>query len=236
MCARTFARMSPGWRTRFSLNLLRTLHGLADEAASDSGLSGTLTVDAYLGLRRATAGVPFYVDLIELTEHVEVPAAVYKIPEFLELVTATTDLVCLYNDIYSLDKERARGNNLNLALVLERTHGMGIDQAVLVVAACAERRAEQFRAARRKLVEILCKTDIDSFGSRGALRCVAGMQDWVNASLEWYQYSPRYSHIELNAEGNCPSYMEDLFRRPAARSWKKIAPAQRSGAGPGLAV
>jgi Terpene synthase family 2, C-terminal metal binding len=215
MCRRTFSRMSPGWRARFSAHLLGTLHGLADEAASDGGPGDILTVDAYLGLRRVTAGVPFYVDLIELAERAEVPEAVYQAPEFLELVTATTDLVCLHNDIYSAGKERARGNNLNLALILERVHGIGPDQAILAVAARAEQRAEQFRVARQKLVEILPKTSAASLGGQGILRCVLGMQDWVNANLEWCQYSPRYSHIELTADGNRPSYMEDLLRRPA---------------------
>ncbi len=214
MCRRTLRRMSPTWYERFASHLLSTLRSLAAEATADRGLHGDLSVEQYLALRRATAGVPFYVDLIELTEHIEVPEAVRQTPAFQELVAATTDLVCLHNDLYSLDKELARGNVLNLVLVLERVHGMARDQALEAVAARATQRVEQFCAARQRLRATLARMSVDGATIQEIGRCVTGMQDWINGNLEWCRYTPRYRHVEYTAAGDQPSYLEDLLAIP----------------------
>ncbi|MGH3765687.1 MAG: terpene synthase family protein [Pseudonocardiaceae bacterium] len=211
MCRRTFSRTSPTWQVRFAAHVLRTLGSLAVEATADRRLNGDLDVEHYLVLRRATAGVTFYLDLIELAEHTEVPEAVCQTPAFQELVAATTDLVCLHNDLYSVDKEVARDNALNLVLVLERADAMGRDQALGAVAARASQRVDQFCVARDELQASLPGLGVDPTAIEDIGRCVTGMQDWVNANLEWCQYSPRYAHVEYTAAGNQPSYVEDLL-------------------------
>ncbi|MGH3697378.1 MAG: terpene synthase family protein [Pseudonocardiaceae bacterium] len=214
MCRRTFSRTPSTWYERFAAHLLSTLRSLAAEATADRRLNGDLDIEQYLALRRATAGVPFYVDLIELAEHAEVPEAAWRTPAFQELVAATTDLVCLHNDLYSLDKELARGNVLNLVLVLERVHGMTRNQALEAVAARATQRVDQFCAARHQLQASLPHIGVDNAAIEKIGRCVTGMQDWVNGNLEWCQYTPRYGHVEYTEAGNQPSYVEDLLATP----------------------
>ncbi len=214
MCRRTFSRTSPAWRERFAAHVLSTLRGLAAEATADRRLNGDLDVEQYLALRRATAGVPFYVDLLELAEHAEVPEVVCQTPVFEELVAATTDLVCLHNDLYSVEKEFARGNALNLVLVLERAHRMTRDQAIEAVVARVTQRVEQFCTARHQLRALLPRMGVDGAAIEEIGRCVTGMQDWVNANLEWCRYTPRYGHVEYTAAGDQPSYLEDLLTPP----------------------
>lgn len=231
MCRRTFSRTPSTWYERFAAHLLSTLRSLAAEATADRRLHGDLNVEQYLALRRATAGVPFYVDLIELAEHAEVPEAVCRTPAFQELVAATTDLVCLHNDLYSLDKELARGNVLNLVLVLERVHGMARDQALGAVAARATQRVEQFCAARHRLRATLARMGVDGAAIEEIGRCVTGMQDWVNGNLEWCRYTPRYGHVEYTAAGNRPSYLEDLLATPCPDRMNERERGVRKGAG-----
>ncbi len=216
MCRCTFSRTPSTWYERFAGHLLSTLRSMAAEASADRRLHGDLDVEQYLVLRRATAGVPFYVDLIELAEHTEVPEAVCRMPAFQELVAATTDLVCWHNDLYSLDKELARGNVLNFVLVLERVEGMARDQALRAVVTRATQRVEQFRAARHRLLATSARIGLDPAAIEEVERCVTGMQDWVNGNLEWCRYTPRYGHVEYTAAGTQPSYLEDLLATPVA--------------------
>ncbi|MFE7278593.1 hypothetical protein ACFU95_50010, partial [Streptomyces sp. NPDC057623] len=146
--------------------------------------------------------------LVELALGLELSTVVATSSTYRFLVSAATDLICWHNDLYSLDKEIARGNATNLVLVLEEADRMDRSAAVAAVVHRANQRTQEFSEAARRLPVVLQALGEDA---SPALRCVEGMQYWIRGNVEWCKYSTRYSQFERGS--NVPEHVEDLFTR-----------------------
>ncbi|NUR03865.1 MAG: hypothetical protein HOY79_47350 [Streptomyces sp.] len=202
---RTLPRFTDAWRERFAVHLREIFEGLLVESELSANCVPT-SVSDYMLRRRGSAMVAPSMDLIELALGVELPAVVAMSSTYRFLVSAATDLICWHNDLYSLDKEIARGNATNLILVLEEADGMDRSAAVAAVVHRANRRTQEFSEAAQRLPVVLQALGEDA---SVALRCVEGMQYWIRGNVEWCKYSTRYSQFEQGI--GVPEHVEDLF-------------------------
>lgn len=69
-------------------------------------------------------------DLVEALHHAEVPVAIAETGCWRQMVTAANDLTAWTNDLLSVSREVAAGESTNYAIVLRRTTGCDIEEAV----------------------------------------------------------------------------------------------------------
>ncbi|MBO4207590.1 terpene synthase family protein [Micromonospora echinofusca] len=178
-------RMPAYWRTRF-----------AD--AVDDHLAGALTeignrtagrepgVEEYVELRRATSAAYVSYPLVEFTTGRPLPDAVYHHPALRAVGTAGNDLLSWFNDLVSLDRDRAADGGHNLVLAMAREHRVPLHGAVDLV-------VRRWEARMRQFVDL--RAAVPSFGPGldGAVRAhLDGVADAVRGTIDWSVESARY--------------------------------------------
>ncbi|MFF8774296.1 pentalenene synthase [Kitasatospora sp. NPDC015120] len=142
--------------------------------------------------RRAFATSSFVViDMIERVGGFEVPALVWHAPVLGELRRLTAEVIGMSNDLCSVEKEAAAGDEgNNLLLVLERERGMGRAEAVEEVVAAIARRVARFAVVEERVADLGCVLSED--GAAGVRRLVTGLHDLVRGDYAWERMSGRY--------------------------------------------
>lgn len=98
-----------------------------------------------------------------------------------------SNIVCWSNDLFSLEKERARGDKGNLALVLEHERGCSLEDAVRGAAALHEEDLRCFAA----LAE-----DVRAGASPALAHYVRSLEHIIAANMEWSLYdTQRYRFV-----------------------------------------
>ncbi|WP_113691966.1 terpene synthase family protein [Amycolatopsis albispora] len=202
---RTTETASEAWRRRFVEHVVAG--GLAAGWESANRVSGTIPGEAdYVEKRRHTGAIYVCFDLIEIAEHLDVPAEVYDSEPFAEAVRAACDVVGWTNDLYSLDKETALGEYHNLVTVVQHARGIGQTEAIGVVAERITRRLREYLAAE-PLIRKRHK-EIEPY--------LAGLRSWMRGNLDWSASTRRYREALHDTE-NPASYLEPaLIDRSAA--------------------
>ncbi|MFB7449815.1 terpene synthase family protein [Streptomyces sp. NPDC056194] len=80
-------------------------------------------MEQYLQVRRGVAGTALTVSLAERAAGIAIPAAAFHSPQLRTMREIAVDIPLMYNDVYSLEKEEARGDMDNLVLVVLRYVG-----------------------------------------------------------------------------------------------------------------
>ncbi len=123
-------------------------------------------VATYIRMRPFAGALNTDIELIELCEHIYLPAAVYAHPAVQSLTLMCNNTVCWSNDIISLEKERQSGDMHNLVIAVRSERQCSWQAAVDYVtelhniesralcAACAT-AAELWRRYRRR-ADALC--------------------------------------------------------------------------------
>jgi pentalenene synthase len=124
--------MSEAWRARSAHHWRLALHGNASEAFNRrSGAVGS--VEEYRAIRNLTIGTQPVLDRAERLGQFEVPECAYYSKQLILMRELAAELVVLANDLISLEKEKARGEQHNLNL-----RGLGTGQpSVLSVCGAA---------------------------------------------------------------------------------------------------
>ncbi|WP_067715014.1 terpene synthase family protein [Nocardia yamanashiensis] len=184
LCKRTFDRNSQDWARRFELNLHIWLTGHARENAfRHSG--ATPTAAEFVRVRRDASTMQPILDLMELVEHTEIPDPLYYGPSYQLIVAATTDIMCWINDLHSLAAEVEAGDPMNLVIVLRRTAGLDLPQAVAEVRRMIDERIAEHQAATDGIVAEMDALGLPANLRNGVRRClrdgrsaIAGMELW----------------------------------------------------------
>jgi hypothetical protein len=177
-------RMPARWRLRFADAVADHLDGVWREAVARR-TGRTPGVDEYVELRRATSAAYVAYPLIEFAAARPLPDAVYHHPALRRLGQLANDLLSWFNDVASLDRDRAAGgHNLVLAVAAERD--VPVEIAVELVA--ARWRAEMARFTALRAV-------VPSFGPAldGSVTThLDGVANAVRGTVDWTLESSRY--------------------------------------------
>ncbi|MEV7009358.1 terpene synthase family protein [Streptosporangium sp. NPDC051022] len=187
----TAPRMSARWRERFTRGL--AAQGAACRTEAENRCAGRVPSAAeYPALRRGTAG-PYLFDLVEPCLGVEVPAGLRESPTWRTLVDACNDVTAWCNDVASHHKEQANGDMHNYVTVAAHAFGLSNTDAVAWVNDRIAERAEDLRAAARRLPGLFDRFGLSPVQARNASKVACAFLAAPRAQLEWLLESSRYS-------------------------------------------
>lgn len=197
---RTAPAASPTWRRRFVDHVVAG--GLAACWEAANRVRGVIPdEESYVENRRHTGAIYVCMDLIEIVEHIDLPAAVYESEPFARALRAACDVVCWTNDLYSWDKETTLGEYHNLVTVSRHARGLSQAEAVdLTVRRIAEQVLE-FLAHEPKALAAWPAAAAE------VSACLAGMRSWMRGNLDWSADTRRYRDA-LRRNGDPADYLE----------------------------
>ncbi|MFI5926532.1 terpene synthase [Micromonospora sp. NPDC051543] len=178
-------RMPSRWRLRFADAVGRHLDGTWREAANKEA-AVRLGVDEYVELRRATSAAEVSYPLVEFVGGRPLPDPVYHHPLLREIARTGNDLLSWYNDLASLEKDRATSGGHNLVLATQAEWGVSSDEAV-------RRVAERWRESMRRFVAL--RAAVPSFGpalDEAVTDHLDGVAYAVRGTIDWTLESGRY--------------------------------------------
>ncbi|MFE9691621.1 terpene synthase family protein [Micromonospora sp. NPDC005806] len=178
-------RMPARWRLRFADAVADHLDGVWGEAVARSA-GRPPGVDEYVALRRTTSAAYVSYPLIEFATGRPLPDAVYHHPALRRLGELANDLLSWFNDIASLDRDRATAGGHNLVLAVAAERGVPVGTAVELVAARWRTEMARFTALRAA---------VPSFGpalDESVTAHLDGVTNAVRGTVDWTLESARY--------------------------------------------
>lgn len=154
-----FGSTPAGWRRRFVRAFSAYLAATTWEA-QNRARGTTPDVASYRRMRPLTAGLGIDDELIFWGESTRPPPAALADPAVRRLRAFSSLAVCWANDLYSLPKELARGEEHNLVAILARKEGVAIGAALGRVALAHDEEVTSFLALKGRVL-----------GSRGEAAC-----------------------------------------------------------------
>ncbi len=179
------ALMPRAWMARFVQSVVEYFESSEWEAENrERGVWPD--AETYIRMRPYTGGLYTDIELIELTEGIDLPIAVRNHPALERLALLTNNVVCWSNDIFSLQKERAHHDMHNLVLILQR-------ETQLTQSAAVGRVAQLIEDQVRSFMDLEARLPAFGSGVDGAVqRFVAVLRAWMRGNLDWSYESGRY--------------------------------------------
>ncbi|MEH1169616.1 terpene synthase [Micromonospora sp. CPCC 205539] len=178
-------RMPARWRLRFTDAVGRHLDGTWREAVNKEA-GRRPGVAEYVELRRATSAAEVSYPLMEFVSGRPLPETVYHHPLLRQIARTGNDLLSWYNDLASLERDRATAGGHNLVLAMQTEWGVPPEVAV-------DRMAERWRESMRLFVAL--RAAVPSFGpalDEAVTDHLDGVADAVRGTIEWTLESGRY--------------------------------------------
>ncbi|MEH0823271.1 MULTISPECIES: terpene synthase family protein [unclassified Micromonospora] len=178
-------RMPARWRLRFADAVGHHLDGTWRESVAKD-LGRQPSVAEYVELRRATSAAYVSYPLIEFATGRPLPDPVYHHPSLRRIGDLGNDLLSWYNDLASLERDRATSGGHNLVLAVAAERKVPLDTAVDLV-------AERWRATMDLFVAL--RAEAPSFGpalDAAVTTHLDGIADAVRGTLDWTLESARY--------------------------------------------
>lgn len=207
---RTCEGMSRPWCVRTAWHWRNYFFGYVDEASSRYCKTPYDSADQYLAMRRQTIGVLPTVNLAERTGHYEVPQRAYDSAVLSAMLQIAIDVNVIFNDIASLEKELARGEQNNMVLILMREHGWTKGRSIAHMQDGIRTRLEQFLLLEACLPKVydalaLSPTERESVEKYR----FDGVRAVIRGSYDWHRTSGRYA-TEFAISASRQGYVEDL--------------------------
>ncbi|MGW4791885.1 terpene synthase family protein [Nonomuraea sp. NPDC004297] len=196
--ARTIGPLPPGDRRRLRTAVEEMLEGWLWKLAAEVARHIPDPVDC-VEMRRTGFGAPLTTILSRLRRPESIPAAFYDSGPVVALRNALIDAGTLLNDMFSYQKEvEFAGEVHNGVLVVRSFFDCDYPTAVKIVNDLCASRVRQFEHIVEHEVPIVCddlglssdaRRDVDAF--------VAGLRDWLAATLNWHRGCFRYDEASL---------------------------------------
>ncbi|MFE2550210.1 terpene cyclase [Streptomyces sp. NPDC059355] len=166
----------------------------------------------YLQVRRGIAATDLPLSLGERAAGITVPAAAFHAPQLRIMRQAAIDVTLMCNDVYSLEKEEARGDVDNLVLVLEHTRHLDRDEAVTAAGHRVNRLVRRFREFAGQVPALcaqlgLCRRE------RAAVDTYVGiMTAWMAGYHAWQTGTLRYRTACEVVPASGPGHFDQILR------------------------
>ncbi|MEV7401953.1 terpene cyclase [Streptomyces sp. NPDC091267] len=209
--ARCTRGADPGWVARCAHEWEYYFATQAHEAIGR--LRGTPgDMETYLQVRRGIAGTDLPLSLGERAAGITVPPAAFHSPQLRIMRQAAIDVTFMCNDVYSLEKEEARGDMDNLVLVIEHDRHVTRDQAIEQARREVGRRVERFQELARQLPGLCTELGL-SGPERAAVEVyVEVMGAWMSGYHAWQTQTDRYTAAPRVLPHTGPGYFDQVLR------------------------
>ncbi|MET9700492.1 terpene cyclase [Streptomyces sp. NPDC006529] len=204
---------APGWAARCAQAWEYYFATQAHEAVGR--LRGTPgDRETYLQVRRGIAGTDLPLCLGERTAGITVPPAAFHSPQLRIMRRAAIDVTFMCNDVYSLEKEEARGDMDNLVLVIEHERRCTRAEAVEEARAEVHRLVARFVELAPQVPGLCSQLGLDA-GERAAVEAyVETMGAWMSGYHAWQTRTHRYTDAPRVRPPTGPGYFDQVLGAP----------------------
>ncbi|MFE2140302.1 terpene cyclase [Streptomyces sp. NPDC059456] len=218
-CSRAFADLwarsrdgaHPGWVARSAHEWEYYFASQAHEAIGR--LRGTpADMETYLQVRRGIAGTDLPLSLGERAAGIAIPAAALHSPQLRIMRQAAVDVTLMCNDVYSLEKEEARGDMDNLVLVIEHIRRCTRDEAVAGARREVHQRVERFRELALQVPALCAQLALTDREAAGVRTYVGVMEAWMSGYHTWQTRTRRYTSALQTMPTTGPGYFDEILR------------------------
>jgi hypothetical protein len=224
--------MSRAWVDRTACDWERYFASYPHEAVNRRSRA-IPTIDDYLTIRRGSAATESVTDMVERLNRIEVPLAAFHSPQLRIMRQVAADVPFMCNDVYSYEKETARGDVYNLVTVLCHERRQSVEQAVSEIQDMVAEQVHRFAELRDQVGLMMDHLALSDPQRQHVRRYVTGLGDWLCGHNDWMTQTVRY-----RAGGTPPAcrpgYLEELLEEPGlltgpAAASQQAAPAQVAG-------
>ncbi|MEU8794080.1 terpene cyclase [Streptomyces sp. NPDC048643] len=199
-CSRAFADLwtrsragaHPGWVARAAHEWEYYLAAQAHEAIGRiRGTPGDL--ETYLQVRRGIAGTALPLSLGERAAGLKLPPSVFHSPQLRLMRDIAVDVTMMCNDVYSLEKEEARGDVDNLVLVIQHTGRSTREEAVSAAREEVARRTRRFRELETQVPAMCRQLGLTAQELVDVRAYVEVVTLWMSGYHAWQTRTRRYT-------------------------------------------
>lgn len=178
----------PTWIERFGEQLERLFRAFVDEAKYRV-LAAVPELVKYKKMREVSVGLYFGFRLGELTDGINLPTSVREHAMVRNLESKASYIVGLANDIYTVEKEMAKGEVNNMVLVLMHEENLGFEDALRRAVELHDAETREFAEIAASLPNFTLEIDLQLHRYVEVLTSlVCGHNSWAD---ETDRYAPR---------------------------------------------
>jgi hypothetical protein len=177
------------WQCQFTLSLKATFEAAVWEAENAKHQKHP-SVFQYMQMRPFFSGANLGTDMLEVAAQTYLPIFVLQNEQFQKLVDLARRAVCWANDLFSLSKELAHGDDHNLVVVIEHEQQISLEEAIAETAAIHNREIALFNELRTQLpsfgpnIDFAIQRHLDALGTM-----VRGFMDWSIYDTARYEFN-----------------------------------------------
>lgn len=209
----------PRWRARAACEWEYYFAAHAHEAINRT--RGTpADMQGYLQVRRGIAASDLPISLGVRAAAIDVPPAVFHSPQLRIMRQTAIDITFMCNDMYSLEKEEARGDMDNLILVIEHEQKLSRPQAIGQAQHDIDQRCTRFQQLSDQVPDVCAQLKLTAQQRTVVDRYVDVMTAWIRGYHEWEIQTMRYTKAVDILPARAPGYFEELLHqhpRPSAK-------------------
>lgn len=176
----------PNWIERFGEQLERLFRAFVDEAKYRV-LEAVPEMVKYRKMREVSVGLYFGFRLGELTDGIRLPTAVREHPTVRSLESKAAAVVGLANDIYTVEKEMAKGEVNNMVMVLMHEENLGFEGAMRRAVELHDEETREFAALAGQLPSFSPEIDAD------LRRYIEVLTSMISGHNRWADETDRYA-------------------------------------------
>ncbi|MER6518319.1 terpene cyclase [Streptomyces sp. NPDC001553] len=168
-------------------------------------------LETYLQVRRGIAGTAVPLSLGERAAGLGVPAAAFHSPQLRLMRDIAVDVSMMCNDVYSLEKEEARGDVDNLVLVLQHAGGGTREEAVAAAREEVARRTRRFAELAAQVPRMCTRLGLTGRESAHVRTYVEVMAWWMSGYHAWQTRTRRYTGALQVLPRTGPGYFDEIL-------------------------
>ncbi|MGW5768864.1 terpene synthase family protein [Streptomyces longwoodensis] len=162
----------------------------------------------YLEVRRGVAATDLPLSLGERAAGLAVPASAFHSPELRLMRRAAIDVTLMCNDVYSLEKEEARGDMDNLVLVLERARHLTRGRALTAARGEVTRRLRRFDRLAAQVPALCTQLALTEREQADVAAYVRVMTAWMSGYHTWQTETHRYRDAPRIVPPSGPGHLD----------------------------
>ncbi|MBK7824097.1 hypothetical protein [Nannocystis sp.] len=179
----------PAWIERFGEQLERLFRTFVDEAKYRQ-LEAVPELVKYRKMREVSVGLYFGFRLGELTDRISLPHHVREHSVVRSLESKASYIVGLANDIYTIEKEMAKGEVNNMVLVLMHEENLNFEQALARAVELHDAETREYSALTLRLPSFSKEIDDD------LRRYVDVLSSMISGHRSWATETTRYRGLD----------------------------------------
>ncbi|MFI5475743.1 terpene cyclase [Streptomyces cacaoi] len=208
--ARSTDGAHPAWAARTAHEWEYYFAAQAHEAINR--LRGTPgDMESYLQVRRGVAGTDLPLSLGERAAGLTVPAAAFHSPQLRIMRQASIDITLMCNDVYSLEKEEARGDMDNLVLVVEHARHCTREEAITAARREVKDRCLRFQELALQVPAMCLQLGLTAQERAAVDSYIAVMTSWISGYHAWQTQTARYTSAPHVLPSQSPGYFDKVL-------------------------